>query len=132
MIATPSAAAPTPAAIAARQSVERIAALHPNVLATGHGVPLEGPAMRNGLRALSERFDAVMPSSGRYVPYPAITDAHGFYSLAYTYPGINPLLIWKDGYDNPPGQPPGTVRGSLSRQPMVNGDTKFDIELVRR
>lgn len=62
----------------------------------------------------------------------AITDAHGFYSLAYTYPGINPLLISKDGYGDPPGQPPGTVRGYLSRQPMVNGDTRFDIELVRR
>jgi hypothetical protein len=61
----------------------------------------------------------------------AITDAHGFYSLAYTFPGINPLLIWKDGYGDLPGQPPGTVRGSLSRQPMVNGNTKFDIELAR-
>jgi hypothetical protein len=62
----------------------------------------------------------------------AITDAHGFYSLAYTYSGTNPLLIRRNGYGDPPGQPPGTVRGYLSRQPMVNGDTRFDIELVRR
>jgi glyoxylase-like metal-dependent hydrolase (beta-lactamase superfamily II) len=62
---------------AARRSVERIARLHPDVLATGHGVPLQGADMRSGLRRLVERFDAVMPSSGRYVPYPAITGAHG-------------------------------------------------------
>jgi glyoxylase-like metal-dependent hydrolase (beta-lactamase superfamily II) len=66
---------------AARRSVERVAGLHPNVLATGHGVPLEGADMRNGLRDLVQRFDAVMPSSGRYVPYPAVTDAHGIVHL---------------------------------------------------
>jgi glyoxylase-like metal-dependent hydrolase (beta-lactamase superfamily II) len=63
--------------IAARRSVEQIAALQPNVLATGHGVALQGEAMRDGLRRLADRFDAVMPSSGRYVAYPAVTDAHG-------------------------------------------------------
>jgi glyoxylase-like metal-dependent hydrolase (beta-lactamase superfamily II) len=63
--------------IAARRSVETIAALHPNILATGHGVALQGDGMRDSLRRLADRFATVMPSSGRYVPYPAITDAHG-------------------------------------------------------
>jgi glyoxylase-like metal-dependent hydrolase (beta-lactamase superfamily II) len=63
--------------IAARRSVERLAALHPEVLATGHGVPLHGADMRMALRDLASGFDAVMPSSGRYVRYPAVADAHG-------------------------------------------------------
>ena len=63
--------------IAARRSVDRIAALHPNVLATGHGVALEGAEMRSELRRLADQFDAAMPSSGRYIPFPAVTDAHG-------------------------------------------------------
>lgn len=67
--------------IAARLAVERLAALHPNLLATGHGVPLEGADMRRSLCDLAERFDAVMPSFGRYVPYPAIADAHGIVHL---------------------------------------------------
>jgi glyoxylase-like metal-dependent hydrolase (beta-lactamase superfamily II) len=62
---------------AARRSVATLAALDAEVLATGHGRPLRGPAMRRGLRELADRFDRVMPSSGRYVPYPAVTDEHG-------------------------------------------------------
>jgi glyoxylase-like metal-dependent hydrolase (beta-lactamase superfamily II) len=63
--------------IAARRSVETIAALDPNVLATGHGHPLAGPEMRKALRALADRFDEVTPSTGRYVPYPAIANEAG-------------------------------------------------------
>ncbi len=54
------------------------------------------------------------------------TGANGLYSFSYTYSGTNPLLIRKAGYGDPPGQAPG------SRRPMVDGDTRFDIELVRR
>jgi glyoxylase-like metal-dependent hydrolase (beta-lactamase superfamily II) len=61
----------------ARRSVETLAALDPGVLATGHGRPMKGPAMRRALRDLADRFDQVMPSSGRYVPYPAVTDERG-------------------------------------------------------
>jgi glyoxylase-like metal-dependent hydrolase (beta-lactamase superfamily II) len=67
----------TPDWNSARWSVETIAALHPEVLATGHGHPLKGPRMRSALRNLAERFDEMIPSSGRYVPYPAITDERG-------------------------------------------------------
>jgi glyoxylase-like metal-dependent hydrolase (beta-lactamase superfamily II) len=61
----------------ARRSVETIAALDPDVLATGHGHPLKGRVMRRGLRDLADRFDRVMPSTGRYVPYPAVVNEHG-------------------------------------------------------
>ena len=61
----------------ARQSVETLAALGPEVLASGHGHPLKGPAMRRALSDLADRFDQVMPSSGRYIPYPAVTDQRG-------------------------------------------------------
>jgi len=50
------------------------------------------------------------------------TGADGVYSFSYTYSGTNPLLISKAGYAASAG----------STRPMVNGDTRFDIELVRR
>ena len=62
---------------AARRSVETIAALDPEVLATGHGHPMRGALMRLELRNLVEDFDYVMPMSGRYIPFPAVTDHSG-------------------------------------------------------
>jgi glyoxylase-like metal-dependent hydrolase (beta-lactamase superfamily II) len=67
----------TPDWTSARRSVETIAALEPEVLACGHGHPLKGPSMRRALRKLADRFDDVVPESGRYVPYPAMFDEHG-------------------------------------------------------
>ena len=67
----------TPDWTSARRSVETLAALEPEVLATGHGHVMYGPAMRRELRDLADRFDAYMPSSGRYIPYPAIADERG-------------------------------------------------------
>ncbi len=62
---------------AARRSVETLAALEPEILATGHGHVLRGAAMRAGLRDLADRFDSLMPDHGRYIPYPAVTDERG-------------------------------------------------------
>ena len=67
----------TPDWTSARRSVETLAALEPEVLATGHGRVMYGPEMRRELRDLADRFDAYMPSSGRYIPYPAIADERG-------------------------------------------------------
>jgi glyoxylase-like metal-dependent hydrolase (beta-lactamase superfamily II) len=67
----------TPDWNAARRSVEAIAALEPDVLATGHGRVLSGAPMRQALHALAEHFDEVMPESGRYVPFPAVADYTG-------------------------------------------------------
>ena len=58
----------TPDWIAARRSVERLAALEPAIAATGHGTPLRGEPLRLGLAELVARFDEVaVPSQGRYV-----------------------------------------------------------------
>jgi glyoxylase-like metal-dependent hydrolase (beta-lactamase superfamily II) len=67
----------TPDWTSARRSVETIAALDPEVLATGHGRPLKGPSMRRALQSLADRFDQVVPQSGRYIPYPAVFDERG-------------------------------------------------------
>jgi glyoxylase-like metal-dependent hydrolase (beta-lactamase superfamily II) len=52
---------------AARRSVQRLASLEPEVLATGHGRVLAGPRMRHALHYLADNFDAVMPRQGVYV-----------------------------------------------------------------
>jgi glyoxylase-like metal-dependent hydrolase (beta-lactamase superfamily II) len=55
----------------ARASVERLAALEPEVIITGHGPPMRGPAMREALGTLAREFDRVsIPEQGRYVDGP--------------------------------------------------------------
>jgi len=59
----------TPDWMAARASVERLAALEPEVALTGHGQPIQGPALREALHRLANEFDQVaIPAHGRYVP----------------------------------------------------------------
>ena len=59
----------TPDWDAARESVRRLAALEPESVATGHGPPMQGEAMREALRWLARDFDRVaVPKAGRYVP----------------------------------------------------------------
>jgi glyoxylase-like metal-dependent hydrolase (beta-lactamase superfamily II) len=85
----------TPDWESARRSVERLASLQPAVVATGHGVPLRGPEIERELRELVERFEAEeVPSRGRYVGNPAVTDEQGIVSLppATTYP-MSTLLM---------------------------------------
>jgi hypothetical protein len=57
------------------------------------------------------------------------TDTNGSYSLAWSYNGIYPLLVRKEGYAvlNPSG-----VNSPNGINATVNGDTRFDIQLVRR
>jgi glyoxylase-like metal-dependent hydrolase (beta-lactamase superfamily II) len=53
---------------AARASVERLAALEPETLVTGHGPALGGPLMREALHTLAREFDQIaVPEQGRYV-----------------------------------------------------------------
>lgn len=62
----------------AQRSAEVLAALDPEILATGHGVPMRGPEVREALRALAEDFEArAVPRRGRYVGRPAVADEHG-------------------------------------------------------
>src|SRR5688572_6671172 len=63
---------------AARDSVERLAALEPAIAATGHGIPWSGPQMLQELEQLARRFDELaVPRQGRYIREPAIMDADG-------------------------------------------------------
>jgi len=67
---------------AARESAGRLAALEPEVLASGHGEPWSGADMRRALRDLASHFtEREVPSFGRYVRHPALTDARGIVSL---------------------------------------------------
>ena len=68
----------TPDWAAAGESVARLAELQPEVAATGHGVPLEGEAMRRALQELARDFSRLaVPAQGRYVGRPAIADGTG-------------------------------------------------------
>jgi glyoxylase-like metal-dependent hydrolase (beta-lactamase superfamily II) len=55
------------------ESVELLSALEPALAATGHGRPMRGPAMREGLRDLARNFDRLaVPARGRYVERPQV------------------------------------------------------------
>jgi hypothetical protein len=60
----------------------------------------------------------------------ADTDANGFYSFSWTANGHTPLIVRKDGYRLAGDLPAGPVNGWIVA--AVNGDTRFDIELVRQ
>lgn len=58
----------TPDWVQARQSVERLAALTPDLVVTGHGPAMEGPEMQQALHTLARDFDRIaVPEQGRYV-----------------------------------------------------------------
>jgi glyoxylase-like metal-dependent hydrolase (beta-lactamase superfamily II) len=66
----------------AKQSVETLATLRPNVVATGHGKPMQGEQMQQELMRLASDFDRkAVPAHGRYVPEPAVTNQYGVVSL---------------------------------------------------
>jgi glyoxylase-like metal-dependent hydrolase (beta-lactamase superfamily II) len=66
----------------AAQSVQRLAALNPEVLASSHGEPMAGAAMRDELRRLAATFERrELPAYGRYADRPAITDETGIVAL---------------------------------------------------
>ena len=53
---------------AAYESIRRLRSLEPLVAATGHGQPLRGEKLTNGLRTLESRFEEIgLPKHGRYV-----------------------------------------------------------------
>jgi len=80
----------TPDWEAARDSVERLAALEPLRVITGHGRPLQGEGMLRGLHQLADNFEQeAMPPRGRYVGRPAIADERGV--IAVPPPAADPL-----------------------------------------
>jgi glyoxylase-like metal-dependent hydrolase (beta-lactamase superfamily II) len=59
-------------------SVEQLAALEPEVVATGHGRPMRGEGMRKSLHNLADNFQRkAVPIQGRYTYEPALTDERG-------------------------------------------------------
>jgi glyoxylase-like metal-dependent hydrolase (beta-lactamase superfamily II) len=67
---------------AAHRSVEALARLQPALAATGHGIPMSGERLRQELETLVRDWDHVaVPSHGRYVPQPAVTDERGVVSV---------------------------------------------------
>ncbi len=84
----------TPDWYSARRSVEHLAALEPWRVATGHGPPMEGVEMLEGLRRLARDFDRLaVPVRGRYVRQPAVADESGVVSLPPPVPDPLPRLI---------------------------------------
>jgi glyoxylase-like metal-dependent hydrolase (beta-lactamase superfamily II) len=76
---------------AARKSVERLAALNPTIVATGHGVPMRGYEMQRQLRSLARNWRWNMPWFGRYVKHPALADERG---VVYVPPAtVSPQLV---------------------------------------
>ena len=64
---------------AARTSITRMAGLKPLVVGCGHGIPLSGSRVADDLQRFSDDFH--IPTHGRYIPIPAVTDEHGIVSL---------------------------------------------------
>ena len=59
----------TPDWVSAKASVEKLAALEPALVLTGHGHPLRGHEMLEALHRLAREFDTVaVPEQGRYIP----------------------------------------------------------------
>lgn len=62
----------------AELSVIKLAALDPEVAATGHGVTMRGEELRGALRNLSANFKSMaLPEEGRYLNEPAVTNEQG-------------------------------------------------------
>jgi glyoxylase-like metal-dependent hydrolase (beta-lactamase superfamily II) len=62
----------------ARESVETLARLEPEIVVTGHGHAMKGEGMRAALAVLAREFDTIAkPESGRYVDEPVRADASG-------------------------------------------------------
>jgi glyoxylase-like metal-dependent hydrolase (beta-lactamase superfamily II) len=68
----------TPDWHAAGRSARTLADLEPEILAAGHGVPMQGEPMRLALHALADDFeDRAVPEHGRYVVRSAVADERG-------------------------------------------------------
>jgi len=62
----------------ARKSVEKLNNLNPAAAGTGHGVSVRGLDLELGLNGLAHHFaELSIPSEGRYVKQPAVTDETG-------------------------------------------------------
>jgi glyoxylase-like metal-dependent hydrolase (beta-lactamase superfamily II) len=62
----------------AETSVKTLAALEPEIAATGHGTPMRGETLRRKLHGLANHFrEQAVPAGGRYADEPVLADDHG-------------------------------------------------------
>ena len=95
----------------ARRSVAALAALEPNIAATGHGIPMSGERMRRQLHALVRDWDRVaIPPHGRYIHRPALTNERGL--VAVPPPVTDPQLPWWRRASRASSGPPSSITGS--------------------
>ena len=79
------------------RSVETLAALEPQIAATGHGLPMAGDTLGDELHTLARHFERVaVPNQGRYVDEPAMTDRNGIVSVpaAPAHSGVDGLVAF--------------------------------------
>lgn len=68
--------------VAARSSIQKLAALNPTAVGTGHGKALKSSALPQHLDNLLASFDDMeVPKGGRYVRQPAHTDEEGIVDM---------------------------------------------------
>lgn len=79
---------------AAKTSVEKLADLDPKTAATGHGQPIRGTVLKQALAELSTNFnEKAVPTHGRYVPDPAVTNANGVLYVPPKKPNKGEIVI---------------------------------------
>lgn len=67
---------------AAGQTVRRLASLEPEWVITGHGRPMQGPAMRLALTTLAAGFERIaVPEKSRYLDHPARAEDGSAYRM---------------------------------------------------
>ncbi len=72
----------TPDWTASALSAAELSALEPELVATGHGVPMRGASARQALADLAANFtERAVPKHGRYVNQPAVADDTGVISV---------------------------------------------------
>jgi hypothetical protein len=62
----------------------------------------------------------------------ASTDSKGFYRFTGLWGNYFPISVEKAGYQDPPGTRSTTGWGPGWRDVTINGDTRFDVELVKK
>jgi len=120
--------APSPAAPSKVVTVPVPTAFSPNVTLSGlvfeivQGVPIP-------IEGVSVYCEPCGEETHTY----ASTDSKGFYTFTGVWANQFSILVHKDGYQDPPGPVNnGFPSGTGWRDVRISGDTRFDVQLVRK
>jgi glyoxylase-like metal-dependent hydrolase (beta-lactamase superfamily II) len=83
----------TPDWVSAYNSVRKLSELRPAAAVTGHGVPINGRELTEGLDYLVSHFREEMPRRGRYVRESAIADENGLVYVPPPVPDAMPKVL---------------------------------------